>query len=192
MAQSKEESPTTNRTSKARQQRVAQGDQPLRARRRLLGGATGVALVVWHKPMINSVLTPAHAQTSMPLPAGDVCPMVMTANVVFGPVSGTTTPPVCSVTFDVLSADPAQDLTVQNIETSPLAANVTVDVQDLGTTTSTTGPRIVWRGPASDAPFCSDLMPTDDVTFTVTATCAAATLGDSFTQTFTLASLLTP
>lgn len=37
------------------------------ARRRLLvGGATGVALAAWHKPVIQSVLLPAHAQMSAP------------------------------------------------------------------------------------------------------------------------------
>lgn len=51
-------------------------------RRRLLaGGATGVALAAWHKPLIESVLLPAHAQTS------DVSPIVFSvAGVNGGPI----------------------------------------------------------------------------------------------------------
>ncbi len=177
-------------TDKNKQAPTQDRSEERRGRRKLLSGAAcASALAVWHKPVINAVVLPAHAQMSGPM-AADVCPMVVVENAVFGPVSGTTTPPVCSVTFDVLSADPAQDLTIESITTSTLAADVTIDVQDLGTATSTTGARVVWRGPASDAPFCSDLMPTDEVTFTVTATCDAAILGDSFTQSFTLSSLL--
>lgn len=154
------------------------------SRRRLLGGVAGVsALAAWHKPIINAVILPAHAQTS-------VCPTVTVQNVTFGPLSGMSTPSVCSVTFDVFSSDPLQDVTIQSIETSTLAANVTVDVQDLGITTSTSGPRVVWQGPASDAPFCSDLMPSNDVTFTATLTCSSVAPGTSFTQSFTLLSLL--
>lgn len=33
-------------------------------RRHMVGALTGVAAAVWHKPMINSVILPAHAQTS--------------------------------------------------------------------------------------------------------------------------------
>lgn len=166
-------------------------------RKLLLGGVSGVVITAWHKPIINSVLTPAHAQTSMPPTptpptAAELCPMITTGNVTTGPVSGTTTPPVCTATFDVLSADAAADLTISAIDSGTLPANVSIDVQDLGVATTTTGPRIVWRGPASDAPFCTDLMPTDEVTFTVTATCAAASAGDTFTQTFTLTSIIRP
>ena len=153
-------------------------------RRRLLTGVAGAsALAVWHKPIVHSVILPAHAQTS-------VCPTVTVQNVVFGPLSGVTVPPVCSVTFDVFSSDPTEDVTITSIDTSTLAANVMVDVQALGTATSSSGPRVVWQGPASDAPFCSDLMPTDDVTFTVTLTCSSVAPGTTFTQSFTLLSIL--
>lgn len=182
-------------TDKNKQAMEQDRSEESRSRRKLLSGAAcASALAMWHMPVINAIVLPAHAQTSVPEPtpptAAEVCPMVVVQNAVFGPVSGTNTPPVCTVTFDVLSADATQDLTIQSITTGTLPADVTVDVQDLGTATATTGARVVWRGPASDAPFCSDLMPTDEVTFTVTATCAAATLGDSFTQSFTLSSIL--
>ena len=153
-------------------------------RRRLLTGVAGAsALAVWHKPIVNSVILPAHAQTS-------VCPTVTVGNVIFGPFSGVMVPPICSVTFDVFSSDPTEDVTITSIDTSTLAANVTVDVLALGTATSSSGLRILWRGPASDAPFCTDVMPTDDVTFTVTLTCASVAPGTTFTQSFTLLSIL--
>jgi len=34
----------------------------------LLGGAAGAALGAWHKPIVNSIVTPAHAQTTNDLP----------------------------------------------------------------------------------------------------------------------------
>lgn len=167
-----------------------QANQPNTRRTLLTGLGVSAALAAWHKPLINAVVTPAHAQTSV-LPE-DVCAMIVVGNVLTGPVSGTTVPPVCSVTFDVLSGDAAASLTITNIDAGTLPADVTVDVQDLGAATSTTGPRVVWRGPAADAPFCTDVMPTDDVTFTITATCAAAPMGGTFDQTFSLNDILTP
>ena len=170
-------------------------------RKILLGIASGSAVAAWHKPMINQVITPAHAQTSPvdppPLPTPqELCPMITTGNVVFGPVSGNNTPPVCTATFDVLSGDSAVPLDIISIETGTLPADTTVDIQDLGTATDSMGPRVVWQGPATDAPFCSDLMPIDDITFTITATCDAVnsqdTDGDTFTQEFMLSEILMP
>lgn len=160
-------------------------------RRKLLTGiGCGTVVAAWHKPVINSIVTPAHAQTSVvPLLPEELCPRIVTANVVFGPVSGTTTPPVCSATFDVLSGDASTTLTISSITTNTLTANVTVDVQDLGVATSSTGPRVVWRGPATDAPFCTDLEPTDDVVISVTATCDAAG-GEEFIEDFLLSEIL--
>ena len=64
----------------------------------------------------------------------------------------------------------------------------------LGAATDTSGPRVTWRGPAPDAPFCTDLniptgAPTDDVSFTVVATCEAA-LGGELSQEFSLLDIL--
>jgi hypothetical protein len=161
-------------------------------RKILLGLSSSAALSVWQKPIINSIVMPAHAQTSPipPMPA-DLCPMIVIGNIVAGPVSGTTTPAVCSVTFDVLSGTPGTPLTITSITNSALEANNTVVYDVFGEATDTTGPRVVWRGPASDAPFCTDLMPIDPVTFTVTATCAAVPSMDTFTQDFNLADILT-
>lgn len=162
-------------------------------RKALLGLTSGTALAIWQKPLINSIVVPAHAQTSvvMPvLPPEDLCPMIIISNVLFGPVSGSNTPPVCSVTFDVLSGMAGTPLTITSITNSTLEANNTVTYDSFGEASDTTGPRVVWRGPASDAPFCSDLMPIDSVTFTITATCAAVANGDTFSQDFLLADIL--
>jgi len=152
-------------------------------RKVLLGLGASSAVAAWHKPVINRIVTPAHAQAS-------VCPMITVGNVVFGPVSGTTTPPVCTATFDVLSADSVITLNITSIDAGTLPADTTVDVQNLGTAGATAGPRVVWQGPATDAPFCSDLTPVDDITFTITATCDAVTDGGMFTQTFLLSEIL--
>ena len=135
-------------------------------------------------PQTDGVDTPVAA-------AADVCAMVVTQNNVFGPVSGTSVPPVCNLTFDVLSGTPGSPLTIISITTNPLPANNVVTFDAFGQATDTTGPRVVWQGPAVDAPFCSDLLPIDQdaITFTVTATCDAAQ-GREFTQSFTLADVL--
>lgn len=152
-------------------------------RKVLLGLGASSALAAWHTPVINRIVTPAHAQAS-------VCPMITIGNVVFGPVSGTNTPPVCTATFDVLSADAVIPLNITSIDAGTLPADTTVDVQNLGTASNTAGPRVVWQGPATDAPFCSDLTPVDDITFTITASCDAVTDGGTFTQTFLLSEIL--
>jgi hypothetical protein len=165
----------------------------LKGRRKILLGLTsGTALAVWQKPVINSIVMPAHAQTSpvVPVDPAALCPMILIGNVIFGPVSGANTPPVCSVTFDVLSGTAGTPLTITSITNSTLAANNTVVYDTFGEATDTAGPRVVWRGPASDAPFCSDLMPIDAVTFTVTATCAAVPTMETFTQDFALVDIL--
>jgi len=175
-------------------------------RRKALLGISGIAACsVWHKPIINSVVLPAHAETSPapedpadptppppppPPPAEDVCPMIIAGNVLFGPVSGTNVPPVCSATFEILSSDAATSLTIISITNGALPADTTVSIQDLGVATDGSGPRVVWQGPATDAPFCTDLEPVDDIVFTVTATCDAAENMGQFTQTFSLIAVL--
>jgi len=166
-------------------------------RRNLILGSFGAGVVLptlptrWRRPLIDRVLTPAHAQTSPPppTPPEDLCPMISVGNVVFGPVSGTNTPPVCTVTFDVLSSDASTSLEITDISNNS-TADTTVTVTGLGVTTDVTGPRVVWTGPAADAPFCRTIEPSEDVTFTVTATCAAVTDGGTFTQDFTLSAIV--
>lgn len=151
-----------------------------------LGATAAVLPSAWTKPIINSVVLPAHAQAS-------VCPMITIGNVTFGPFSAQPTPgapEVCALTFDVLSSDTTA-LTITNVTNSTLAEFNSVTYDGFGEATDTTGPRITWQGPASDAPFCSDLMPIDSVTFTVTATCEAADMGE-FSQDFTIEQILTP
>ena len=150
-------------------------------RRQLLIGS-GVAVAAWHKPVINSIVTPAHAQMS-------VCPTIAVGNVVFGPVSGTFTPPVCSVTFDVLSGSADMPLTIIEI-TNTVADDTTVVYDGFGEVTDIIGSRVVWRGPATDAPFCSNFTVINDLTFTVTASCAAVADGGTFSQDFTLTEIL--
>jgi len=141
---------------------------PARERRQILKGALGVgALAAWHKPIINSVVTPAHAQTSF-------CPVLVFSNISSGPLSGMTTPPVCQVTFDVLSPD-ATPVTIVNITDNSVSPNTMINYDVFGSdVTDTVGSRVVWQGEASDAPFCTDLMPTEDVEFTITLSCAAS------------------
>lgn len=160
-------------------------------RRNILKGAGLIsALTVWHKPIVNNVVLPAHAQTSTPPPPPEeLCSAIVVDNVIFGPVSGNNTPPVCTVTFDILSNNSRGDLTIISIQEDALPANTTITVQDLGPATSTTGPRVTWRGPASDAPFCTNPVPVDDVVFTVTATCQAADERE-FSQDFLLSEIL--
>ncbi len=160
-------------------------------RRSLLKGVLGIsaAAVVlpnrWTKPVVNAVLLPVHAQSS-PVPE---CPAIVIGNVTFGPQSGTPAVPVCVVSFDVLSSDPAIPLTITAITNGDLGDDVTITYDSFGEATDTTGPRVIWAGPASDAPFCSDNTPIDDVTFTVTATCAV-TDSVEIMQDFTLAEIL--
>lgn len=160
-------------------------------RKLLLGvGATG-AMAAWHKPIVNSIVLPAHAQTSVatpPTPA-ELCPMIAVGNVVTGPVSGSSVPAVCSVTFDVLSGTAGTELDITALVTSTLPADTTVTIDSLGMASDSSGPRVVWRGPATDAPFCTAVQPIDDVTFTITATCDAAA-GGTFSQDFNLSDII--
>jgi hypothetical protein len=161
-------------------------DKAMNQRRKLLLGIGATSsLAVWHKPVVNSIMLPAHAQTSMPPTPMELCSMIVVGNTVTGPLSGTNVPPVCSVTFDVLSGTAGMPLTITAITTSALPADTTVTFDALGEATDLTGPRVVWRGPAAGAPFCLPFTPVDNVVFTVTATCGAAA-GGTFSQDFNL------
>ena len=153
-------------------------------RKILLGLATGGVLSAWHKPIVNAVLVPAHAQTSPePEPEPDpdpdppvVCPEIIAGNVQSSALSGTASFTSCSLTFDIFSSDPATPLEITAIDNSPLGADVSVTNDGLGTATDTTGPRVTWIGPIagsapSDCQSPSMVVPVDDITFTITATC---------------------
>lgn len=150
----------------------------------MLGATAAVAALPrqWQKPLINAVILPAHAQTS-------ACPLIVIGNVTSGPQSGTNDPALCRVTFDVLSDDPTQSLDIISITNSALADDVAITYNGFGEATDTDGPRVIWAGPASDAPFCVDFTINDDVTFTVTATCDVAN-GQNFQQEFLLSEIL--
>jgi len=108
-------------------------------RRHLVLGSIGVSAALptqWTKPLVNSVLTPTHAQMS-------------------------------PITFDGAGTF-----------SGPIAA------------TDATGVRIVWTGPATNAPFCVPVEPIDDITFTVTATCDDAFEMETYTEDFTLSDIL--
>ena len=141
-------------------------------------GATS-AMAAWHKPLINAVVVPAHAQTSpldTPPPPPVVCPDLIIDNVTSQALSGAASNTSCGVTFDVLSSSPDVVLTVTAIETSVLAADVTVVNDGLGDASMTSGPRVTWTGPIAgtapgDCTNPANIVPAEDVTFTITATC---------------------
>jgi len=155
-------------------------------RKVLLGLGLGSGLAAWHKPMINSVVLPAHAQMTF-------CPEgLMTGNASAGPISGTPANG-CTIEFEILSADPGAVVEVLSIDnTSTGDSDSVITVLGDGLASGVTGPRITWIGVASDGPFCSDVSPVTqpitDVTFTVTATCDDS--ATQFTQDFTLSSVL--
>jgi len=171
-------------------------------RRHLVLGSIGVSAALptqWTKPLVNSVLTPTHAQMSPPPPppppAADVCPTIVFGNVTSGPVSGSPMPPTCTVTFDILSGDAGTPISITDV-TATSAADTSITFDGAGTfsgpiaATDATGVRIVWTGPATNAPFCVPVEPIDDITFTVTATCDDAFEMETYTEDFTLSDIL--
>jgi len=70
----------------------------------------------------------------------------------------------------VLSSDASTSLEITDISNNS-TADATVTVTGLGVATNVTGPRVVWTGPAADAPFCRTIEPSEDVTFTVSDLC---------------------
>ena len=140
-------------------------------RKILLGIGATSAMAAWHKPLINAVVVPAHAQTS-PV----ICPDLIVDNVTSQALSGDGSNTSCGVTFDILSSSPDVVLTVTAIDTSALAADVTVVNDGLGDASMTSGPRVTWTGPIAgtapgDCTNPANIVPADDVTFTITATC---------------------
>ena len=193
-------------------------NKTINTRRRALQGITGAAaVVVWHKPIINSIVLPSHAETSpipsptpptspdpgpapaptpAPVPpppapptAEELCPMVVAGAPETSAVSGVGSDTDCSGFFMIFSSDPATPLTIISITPSTLPAGTTVNIVDLGTATDSQGPLISFQAPFATAPLCGDFVPEEDVIFTVTATCDAVTDGDTFTTEISLSSL---
>ena len=149
-------------------------------RKILLGLGTSSVMAAWHKPIVNAVLVPAHAQTSPPLPPPVICPDIIVGNAQSSGLSGTESFTSCGLTFDIFSSDPATPLEITAITNSALGADVTVTNDGLGEATDVTGPRVTWIGPIlgsppSDCVTTGAIIPNDDVTFTITATCEVAT-----------------
>lgn len=141
-------------------------------RKILLGLGTTSALAAWHKPIVNAVLVPAHAQTSP-------CPEIIVGNAQSSGLSGADATTACGVTFDIFSGDPATPLEITSIGTNPLGTGVSVTNDGLGTATDASGPRVTWIGPIAgaapgDCVTTSAIVPVDDVTFTIVATCATS------------------
>ena len=155
-------------------------------RKLLLGLGTTSALAAWHKPIVNSVILPTHAQTS-------VCPDIVVGNAQSSGLSGANSATSCGVTFDIFSSDPATPLEITSIATTALAAGVTVTNDGLGEATTSTGPRVTWIGPIagaapSDCVATGAIVPVDDVTFVITASCSISP--DPVTLTTTLSAIL--
>ena len=171
----------------------AKNNEQRKSRRALLKGTLGVTAAVtataaivpsrWTKPVVNAIVLPVHAQTS-PEPPEPTCPELVIGNIVTGPVSGQAQ---CTITFDMLSADAAMPVTVTDISNSSLVDPDTVTYNGFGEATDTTGPRVVFQGATTNAPFeCTD--PINEVTFSVTFTCEDAD-PTTFTQDFLLSEI---
>ena len=70
---------------------------------------------------------------------------------------------MCTLAFDILSGTSGTPLTITSVTTSALPANTTVTVDGLGEATDSIGPRVVWSGPAVNAPFCVPIELIDDI-----------------------------
>ena len=125
----------------------------------------GVALPTqWSKPVINAVISPAHAQMSPTCPDLVVGNAVITSAVSGQPVGS------CSISFDILSSDPAVPLNVTSIANNA-AAGVIINVSaPTGMVTDSSGINITW---IDVAPVCTGTAAQiiNDVTFTITAEC---------------------
>jgi len=172
-------------------------------RKLLLGIGAGSAMAAWQKPIINSVVVPAHAQmtttqapvttaapTTTPAP---VCPDIVIGNIASNALSGANSNTSCGLTFDILSSDAATALEITAIDNGTLGTGVTVTNDGLGQATTTSGPRVTWMGPIngsapSDCVNVADIVPTDDVMFTIMATCDTAP--DPVTLTINLTDII--
>ena len=128
----------------------------------------------WTKPMVNSVLLPAHAQTSVIEVEPEVeCQVLSVGN---GTFSAGSAPGTCGLSFEFVSGDATTPLNVISIaNTTPVGTDqVTYSSGTSGSVTAS-GLGVVWLGQAVGAPFACAAdapVPINDVTFTVTFNCA--------------------
>lgn len=133
----------------------------------LSGSALSILPSAWTKPIVNSVIMPAHAQTSLP------CPEVIVGNSAFsvGSAAGT-----CGLSFEFLSADAAMPLNILSIQNSaPVGTDaVTYASGTTGVVTSVSGLSVNWVGQSVGAPFACNTdtpVPVNDITFIVSYNC---------------------
>lgn len=145
----------------------------------LSSAGLSVLPAVWTKPVVNSVLLPAHAQASAVI----ACPMLTTGAGSFsvGSASGT-----CGLSFELISGDASIPIDVISItNTTPVGTDaVTYSGGTSGSVTATSGLVVNWVGQAIGAPFaCAAAapVPVNEVTFTATYNCAS----DPAVQTMT-------
>lgn len=142
----------------------------------LSGAGLSVLPSAWTKPVVNSVLLPAHAQTTAMPPPVVECPMLITGNGTFsaGSAAGT-----CGLSFEFLSGDAANAIDVISItNTAPVGTDaVTYSGGTSGSVTATGGLSVNWVGQAVGAPFAcgpgGSVDPINEITFTVTYNCAS-------------------
>lgn len=122
----------------------------------------------WQKPVVDSVLLPAHAQAT-------VCPLLVVGNGSFSPGS---VPGTCGISFELLSGDSAININILSITNSALVGTdaVTYSGGTAGSVGSSSGLSVNWVGQAVGAPFaCATSAPVavNEVTFDVTYNCDA-------------------
>ena len=148
---------------------------------------------------MTTVIVPAHAQTSPDTDPGEpdpepvICPAIVIGNVQSNPLTGANSFTSCGVTFNIFSNDPVTPIEITAITTSTLGPSVSVTNNGLGQATDSTGPQVTWIGSnlglaPQDCASPSTVIPVDDITFTITATCIGAI--DPVELTITLTAIL--
>ena len=147
-------------------------------------GVLGSALPSqWSKPLVSAVISPVHADMSttttlmpttvMPTTtlAPAVCPALATDNVQVSVPSGQPAG-TCSVSFDIVSSDPATPLEVTSIADNASAAVMINLSAPTGPVTDTGGITVVTLGLSTSCTATGTASILEDVTFTIDATCA--------------------
>ena len=165
----------TNELQQANNPCVSGGKRRVLKSVALAGAAAAVLPSQWKKPVLNSIVLPAHAQSS------PICPELSVLNGTFGPGSA---PGTCGLNFQFVSADASQGLDIISVvNTTPVGTDtVTYAGGTAGSVTATAGLTVAWVGQAVGAPFAcaSDApVPVNEITFTVTYNCSI----DSTVQT---------
>lgn len=141
-----------------------------------LTNAVSVEVAELPDPQGDSVDTPLD-------PVPGECPLLEIGNVTASDVISGAEP--CTISFEVLSADPGIDVTVISITNSTTTDTITYDA--FGVASDTMGPRVIWSG-SPQALDCA--VPAEEITFTVTYTCDEDNVnGAEFTAEFLLSEI---